>query len=275
MVLPVTEADRLKNNPNLTITSTPAPSVSFLALNFSRPYFKDKRVRQGLQWAIDRDAMVKSILSGEGRVVNSTIIGPDWMGIPDGLTEYKYDPNKAKQLLKDGGWDPSWKIQLKYTPGAKIDDAILPIIQQQFKDVGVNMELLTVAANSWNVVTDATPDKPADFDITLIGGGVFGEDPNVSAKYFETASFTPAGGNYGHYTNPQLDDLFKQGRATPDRAKRKQIYTQLAKILNEEVPWIYLWSPNSIHGLQKRLKGFKPPSYATHIVWNAEEWYVQ
>ncbi|MDQ2787802.1 MAG: ABC transporter substrate-binding protein, partial [Chloroflexota bacterium] len=193
---------------------------------------------------------------------------------PEGLNAYTYDPAKAKQLLKDGNWDPTWKISLKYTPGDKINDAILPIVQQQFKDVGVNMELVSITAGSFNIVGDATPQKAADFDISLIGGGVFREDPNVSAKYFETTSFSPAGGNYGHYSNPQIDALLVQGRATPDRAKRKQIYTQLATILNEELPWIYLWSPNSIHGLTKRLQGFKPPSYATHIVWNAEEWYV-
>ena len=94
------------------------------------------------------------------------------------------------------------------------------------------------------------------------------------AKYFETVSFTPAGANYGHYTNPKVDDLFKQGRAVVDKATRKTIYTQIAQILNDEVPWIYLWSPNSIHAYNKRLVGFKPPSYATHIVWNAEEWSV-
>lgn len=274
MVLPVTEVDRLKKNPSLTITTVPSPSISFFALNFDRPYFKDKRVRQALQYSLDREAMVKTILSGEAEIVNSTIIGPDWMGIPDGLNDYKYNPSKAKQLLKDGNWDPSWKVSLKYTPGDKINDAILPIVQQQFKDIGVNMDLVTIEAGSFNIVAGATPDKAADFDISLIGGGVFREDPNVSAKYFETTAFAPAGGNYGHYSNSQLDDLFKQGRATPDRTKRKQIYTQMAKILNEEVPWIYLWSPNSIHGLTKRLQGFKPPSYATHIVWNAEEWYV-
>lgn len=274
MVLPVTEVARLKKNTSLTITSVPSPSISFFAMNFDRPYFKDKRVRQALAYALDREAMVKSILSGEAQVVNSTIIGPDWMGIPEGLNDYKFNPSKAKQLLKDGNWDPSWKINLKYTPGDKITDAILPIVQQQFKDVGVNMQLLTIEAGSFNIVGGATPQKAADFDIAIIGGGVFREDPNVSAKYFETAAFSPAGGNYGHYSNPQLDTLFKQGRATTDRAKRKQVYTQIAKILNEEMPWIYLWSPNSISGLNKRLQGFKPPSYAYHIVWNAEEWSV-
>jgi peptide/nickel transport system substrate-binding protein len=59
-----------------------------------------------------------------------------------------------------------------------------------------------------------------------------------------------------------------------DKGQRKQIYTNAAKLLNEELPWVFLYSPNAISGYNKRLQNFKPPSYGTHQVWNAEEWYV-
>ncbi len=117
MQISVTEADRLRKNPNLTVVSVPSPSVSFLALNFDKPYFKDKRVRQAMAYAIDREGIVKEILKGEATVVNSTIIGPDWMGTPEGLNAYKYDPNKAKQLLKDANWNSAQKLALPYTTG--------------------------------------------------------------------------------------------------------------------------------------------------------------
>ena len=274
--IPPSEAARLKNNPNLTIVSVPAPSVSFMAINFGRDTLKDKRVRQAMMYAIDREGIVKEILKGEGTVVNSTIIGPEWMGTPEGLNAYKYDPTKAKQLLKDANWNSGTKLTLIYSMGSKINDAMLPIAQQQFKDVGLTIDLLLLDGTEYTkrVVTGATPTQTGDFDIAMVDGGVFRTDPNVSAKYFETVAFVPAGANYGHYSNTQLDDLFKQGRATPDKTQRKKIYTDLAKLLNEELPWIFLYSPNSIHGYNKRLQGFKPPSYATHAVWNAEEWSV-
>jgi peptide/nickel transport system substrate-binding protein len=276
MTVSVTEADRLRKNPSLTVVSVPSPSVSFLAYNLDRPYLKDKRVRQAMAYALDREGIVKEILKGEATVVNQTIIGPDWMGTPEGLNAYKYDPNKAKQLLKDANWDSGQHLVLPYSTGNKIDDALVPILQQQFKDVGITLDLQTVDGAELNrrTFTIATQQQAGDFDVRLIGGGVFRTDPNVSAKYMETIAFTPAGANYGHYSNPKVDDLFKQGRATTDRTQRKQIYTDLAKILNDELPWVYLWSPNSIHVYNKRLQGFKPPSYATHEVWNAEEWSV-
>jgi peptide/nickel transport system substrate-binding protein len=276
MTVSVTEADRLRKNPILTVVSVPSPSVSFLAFNLDRAFLKDKRVRQAFLYAIDREGIVKEILKGEATIVNSTVIGPDWMGTPEGLNVYKFDPNKAKQLLKDANWNSSQKVALPYTPGNKINDALIPVLQQQMKDVGVTLDLQTEDTPGLNrrVISAATATQAGDFDIDLVGGGVFRTDPNVSAKYFETIAFTPAGANYGHYSNPKVDDLFKQGRATTDRTQRKKIYTDLALILNDEIPWAYLWSPNSIHVYNKRLQGFKPPSYATHQVWNAEEWSV-
>ena len=158
MIVPVTEADRLRKNANLTVTSTPAPSVSFLALNMDRPFFKDKRVRQAMMYALDREAMAKEILKGEATVVNSTIIGPEWMGTPEGLNTYKYDVNKAKQLLKEANWDANQKVALMYTPGNKINDALVPIMQQLFKDAGIALELFITDGPEYTrrAVTGAT-----------------------------------------------------------------------------------------------------------------------
>ncbi len=137
------------------------------------------------------------------------------------------------------------------------------------KEVGINLELRVLESAEYLRKRNAS-----DFDIAFVGGGIFRQDPNVSGKYFETVNWVPTGANYSHYSNPKVNELFEAGRATTDLAQRKQIYTELATILNDEAPWIYLWSPSSIFAHSKRLVGFKPPSYATHNMWNAEEWTV-
>jgi ABC-type transport system substrate-binding protein len=267
--VPVTELDRLRKNPLLTVVSVPSPSITKLVPNLQKPAFQDKRVRQAMTYGIDRQNIVKQLLGGEARVVNTTIIGPDWMGTIPGLSDYAYNPDKAKQLLKETNWDASKKFGVAYIADPQTD-AYLAIVQQQLKDVGVNIDLQPSDTTEYTrrTVTDS------DFDLAIIAGGVYSQDPNVSAKYFESANFTPTGGNYSHYSNPKVDDLFKQGRTIADLTQRKQIYTQAAQIMNDDAPWILLWSPNSIFAYNKRLQGFKPPSYATHQVWNAEEWTV-
>ncbi|MDQ2786620.1 MAG: ABC transporter substrate-binding protein [Chloroflexota bacterium] len=268
--VPVQEIDRLKKNPTLTVVSVPSPSITKLVPNLQKPYFQDKRVRQAMTYALDRANIVKQLLGGEARVVNTTIIGPDWMGAIPGLNDYAYNPDKAKQLLKDANWDASRKFGVVYTSGDRQTDAYMAIVQQQLKDAGISIDLLPVDAVEYTrrTVTDS------DFEMAVVAGGVYAQDPNVSAKYFESANFTPTGGNYAHYSNPKVDALFSQGRTTGDQAQRKQIYTQVAQMLNDDAPWLLLWSPNSIFAYNTRLQGFKPPSYATHQVWNAEEWSI-
>ncbi|MCC7371484.1 MAG: ABC transporter substrate-binding protein [Chloroflexi bacterium] len=268
MIVPTSEMERLKKVSNVTVVSVPSPSIDFLAINVRKDYLKDKRVRQAMLYALDREAVVKAIYQGEAQVVNQTIIGPDWMGNLE-LNPYKFDPGKAKELLKAASWDSGRSLQAVYVPGTKERDAYMPIIQQQFKEVGITMEIIPAEATEYTRRRNA-----GEFDIGQIGGGIFRQDPNVSGKYMETSNFVPVGGNYGHYTNTRLDELFPAGRATTDQAQRKKIYTEAAQILNDDVPWIYLWSPNSIFAHSKKLVGFKPPSYATHNMWNADEWTV-
>ena len=268
MIVPTSELDRMKKVPTLTVVSVPSPSIDFLAVNMAKTYLQDKRVRQAMQYAIDRDSIIKAIYQGEAQLVNQTIIGPDWMGMPD-LNMYPFNPDKARQLLKDASWDGSHSLQILYTPGTKERDAYMPIVQQQFKEVGIGMDIVSADA-----VEVARRRNGGDFDLVQVGGGIFRQDPNVSGKYMETINWVPVGGNYGHYTNARLDELFPKGRSTADLNQRKQIYTEAATIMNDELPWIYLWSPNSIFAVNKRLVGFKPPSYATHDMWNADAWTV-
>lgn len=269
MNVPVSDAVRLKTLPAVTVVSVRSPSISQIAINNERPYFKDKRVRQAIYYAIDRKSIVGSIMGTEAEVINSPVIGPDWVGTPE-VNAYPYDVAKARQLLKDAGWNASQKVEMIYTAGNKDQDAYGPVIQQQLKEVGMDVSLrLVEGAELRQRYVDGT-----DFDLFLFGGGLYRAEPSLTGIYYYKKNFTPAGGNGTHYSNPALDTLLDQGVATSDLAQRKQIYAQVAKIVNEDAPTIFLWSPNSIYGLSKRLKAFRPPSYSGSILWNAEDWTV-
>jgi peptide/nickel transport system substrate-binding protein len=271
MTLPVSEAERVRGLPGAVVASVPSPSMSFLALNMERPYLQSKELRQAMIYAIDRQGILEQVYQGEGEVVNSPIFGPEWMGTPEGLNPYEYDPDKAKELLTSSGYDPGQVIQFMTIPGnSKEGDATVAIIQEQLRQVGFNIEILQVdVAESGRRFVQET-----DYDMNFGGGGVFRADPSVSGTYFLTRTFSPNGGNYSHYSNPQIDELYAQGQAVKEPEERKKIYTEIAKILNDELPWIYLWSPNSLYALTDNLQGFAPPSYIDNKLWNAETWSV-
>jgi peptide/nickel transport system substrate-binding protein len=275
MTLPVAEAERARGLSNVTVVAVPSPSMDFLAVNLNRPYLQNPGLRKAMMHAIDREGILASIWQGEGTVVNSPIFGPDWMGVPEGLDPYPYDPDLARQILADSGWDTSQTIEIMHRPVASGGssperDAAVVIMQQQLQEVGIKTEILQVDGTAVNTRYI----QENDFDLFYNAGGVFRADPNISGSYFLTRTFTPNGGNGSHYSNPTVDDLYAQGVATADQAERKRIYTEIAKILNEELPWIFLWSPNSLYAVSNRLQGFAAPSYVDNKFWNAETWTV-
>lgn len=269
--LAVEDIERVKGLPNATFISVKSPSMDFLAINMERDFLKDKRIHQAMLYAIDRQGILSQIYGGEGEIENSPIFGPEWMGIPEGLNTYDYDVDKAKALLEEAGWDGDKTIEILHTPGTnKERDTAIQIIQNQWSDAGLKAQIVQVDAAEGNRRTI----QASDFDVRTVGGGVFRADPGVSGTYMTTRTFTPAGGNYGHYSNPDVDKLYDQAQATGDQNERKQLYTQVAKILNDELPWIFLYSPNSLYGVSKRLVGFAAPSYIDNKLWNAETWSV-
>jgi peptide/nickel transport system substrate-binding protein len=270
MSLPVSEMERVQKLENVTVTTVQSPSMDFLAFNFEREHLQNKALRQAFMYAIDRESIVAQVLEGEGTVVNSPIFGPEWMGVPEGLNLYPFDPEKAKSLIAESGFDTGTAISIMTVPGVPEQETALAIMQEQLSQVGLNIEILQVDTTELN----RRYIQEADFDIFYNAGGVFRADPNISATYFLTTNFTPNGGNGSHYSNPQVDELYSQGTSEADEAKRKEIYTEVAKILNDEVPWVFLWNPNSIFAVSKRLTGFAPPSYSNNKFWNAETWSV-
>jgi peptide/nickel transport system substrate-binding protein len=208
---------------------------------------------------------------GNAIVRNSPIFGPEWMGVPEGLNEYAFDPEKAKSLVAESGWDTNRTVQMMYSPAGNTTFAnMVPIIQQQLGEIGIKIELLQADAAEINrkLITDH------DYEIYIGGGGVYGADPNVSSRYYLSNGFTPNGANSVWYANPKVDELYKKGREAKTQEERKPIYTELAKLLNEELPSIFLWSPNTNFAYSNRLQGFLPPSYVDNRLWNAEEWSV-
>ena len=258
------DGDRLQSNPELKIE--PAPGVGVFQIAINNEKVPDKRVRQAMMYGLDRESLLEVVELGQGRIVNSTVIGPDW-AVYDDLNEYAYDPARAKELLAEAGWDSSETLRLTWSQGFQAIELAAPVFQQQMAEVGITIELqpLESAAYLQAVVTEP------DFDLAWFGGGSYGMDPDVSSAYYLCANFTPAGGNTTHYCNAELDELFLAGRETPVVEERAEIYHDVARILNEDVPTVFLWANNLIWGMSAKLEGVRPGPNQ-YIWWNIQDW---
>jgi peptide/nickel transport system substrate-binding protein len=206
------------------------------------------------------------VLQGQGRLVNQSIIGPEWAQYDD-LNPYEFDPERASELLAEAEWDPSRTVDLIWEQGVQAIELAAPVFQQQMQEIGVQVTLtpLDEAAFEQRVLEEI------DFDLAWFGGGAYGLDPDVSSTYYACANWTPNGGNTTHYCNEELDELFVAGRGTSDVEERSEIYHEAARILNEDVPTIFWWSENMIWGINKNVQGVVPGPN-TDIHWNIHEW---
>ncbi|MCO5221181.1 MAG: ABC transporter substrate-binding protein [Thermomicrobiales bacterium] len=223
------EAARLEGNETVTVISTQGVGVFQTAVNNER--FPDKRLRQAMMYGTDRNALLEAVLLGQGELVFSTVIGPEW-AVFDDLNTYDFDPEKARALLEEMAWDSEQSIELTWSKGSQTVELAAPVFQQQMADIGIKIELAPFESAAY---VDKVVNDP-DFDMAWFGGGSYRLDPDVSSNYYMTVNWTPNGGNTTHYSNEELDQLFLDGRATSDIDTRREIYHQVALILNEDVP---------------------------------------
>jgi peptide/nickel transport system substrate-binding protein len=281
LAVSIPDMEIVEANPNLTLSAEPSIQLRTLVPNLSRPAFADKRVRQAMHYALDREGLASELYRGYANVINSPFFAWEWEdGQAPVPNAYPYDPDVARSLLADAGWSSDqFQIQMHYIPGNPFDDSLVNIIQQQYADVGINYDLVQVDVTEYTnrIVSGAPADGSAtgDFDLLLLTGGVMGAEPNITARYFDTASKVPFGANYAHFSNARVDELYIQGRATTDIESRKAIYQEIASILNDEAVWIYLFQLYAIYGVNNRLKGFTPPGHPGRVISSAHNWWVE
>src|SRR5579875_3772684 len=241
------------------------------------PLFQDKAVRQALLYAIDREAIVKTIYFGLAEVAIGTMPVISWAYDPNAITnKYPYDLNKAKQLLDQAGWKAGSDgirakdgKKLSFTlwtySGSDTVQSMATVFQQEWKQIGVQM---TPQFQEWNSFLTRI-ENTHDFDIALLGFS-WGVDPDQSTMW-ACASYS-GGFNMNKYCNPQVDTLLNDALGTTDKAKRKQYYTQMQNILEDDLPNVVVLFSKAVGGVNKRVHNFFPNAVNTQF--NSEQWWV-
>ena len=242
-----------------------------------KPYLADKRFRQALSYALDRLALVQVVVGGEGAPIYSPMIGPDWAINPN-LNKYDVNLDKAKSLMKDAGiafdaqgnaLSDNKPIALVYLAGTSEDARKLgEAIQQQLIKIGIRVDIKLVPNE---VFQQAAID--GEGDLIRSAGARFGADPSVSALYY-TCKAGWAELVMG-YCNAKFDDLITKGNAVSKSEDRQKSYWDASAILNDELPSVFLFTPNVFVGVNKGLSGVKPIVDPNYLTWNIQDWAVQ
>lgn len=268
--LPAAEVAPTKDDGKITVAQAPGPGVMTLHTALKNGKLADKRVRQAILHAIDRESIVEKVLSGQGEVTDTALFAPDWVLPPD-MVNYGYDPEKAKKLLAEAGWKAETKVRLDINPGQADRDAVMNIVQGQLQAVGINAEVNPLQPAQ---VADVVKKNEFDLMITMLNQIPQIEPAAINVRV-RCDQVAPAGVNITGYCNEKLDALLDEGMATTDQAKREESYQEANRIINDEVPILPLYVPTANYGVTKRISGFDPTVHPALALIVAEQWTIQ
>jgi peptide/nickel transport system substrate-binding protein len=296
MDLTPTQYTRQTDTPEFTKNFNKYKYLSFgytyLGFNLLDPKFKDVKVRQAIAYAINKDEIIDGVLLGLGKPANGPY-KPGMWAYNELVTPYPYDPEKARQLLAEAGWQPKEssekscffsacseekKDNTLYKDGQPFEFTIITnqgndnrkqtslILQQRLKDVGIRVKVQTI---EWAAFLKEFLDKKK-FEAVVMGWTV-PIDPDLHNVWH--SSMTREGElNFISYGNEEVDRLIDQGRFTFDREARKKAYDRIQEILKEEVPYVFLYYPDALPIVASRIQGIKPAPAG--IGYNFIKWYV-
>jgi peptide/nickel transport system substrate-binding protein len=251
-------------------------SYTYLGYNLEDQRFADRRVRQALTHAINKEEIVDGVLLGLGQKATGPYKPGTWFSNPN-VPRFDYNPEKAKALLAEAGWRPNsggilekdgkpFEFTILTNQGNDLRVRTAEIIQRRLRDVGIVVKIRTV---EWAAFLKEFIDK-GRFEAVLLGWTT-GQDPDAF-DIWHSSKTKPGELNFIHYNNPEVDRLLEEGRHTFDREKRRQAYFRFQEILAEDQPYTFLFVPDALPAVHKRFRGIKPAPAG--INYNFPKWYV-
>ncbi|EKP95326.1 ABC transporter substrate-binding protein [Thermaerobacter subterraneus] len=235
---PTSDIPALQKNSKVKVLLAPSDRTIFVAINTQHPALKDKRVRQALNYAVNKEEIIENVLFGAADVMDAPMAKPLLGYCQTG--PYPYDPEKAKQLLQEAGVT---NLELKFvTPtGRYLQDyqaaqAIANFLQQ----AGVKTTLSTMDWPTYTATVQVPPEQ-ATVQLHILGWAPTFMDAQQQMLQFTKDNHPPKGLASSYYTNPRVEELVAQANREVDQAKREQLYCEAAKIIWEDAPWIFLW----------------------------------
>ena len=276
--------DDVGKTASLTAYRFKSLSYNYIAWNShaaKAPWLANKDVRQALWYGIDVDAIVKKLLFGYGTKALAHTPPVSWAYDGSGLTDYKLDPAKSKALLEKAGakmgtdgiyrWTDGspMKMRIETNQGNNTRETILSVAQEQYKAIGIQIDPLL---ESFNQLLDRT--KPGtDWEGNILGWSL-GADPDPFSIWDSSQTGKDQFNNV-FYNSPAADAALKANREGPDcsKAARKTATHTLDVNLNQDAPYTFLFSGDTLGYSQKTLQNFKAFTFSRE--WNIEQWWLK
>lgn len=237
---PVSDIPALQKNPNVKVLLAPSDRLIFVELNTTRPPTNNKKVRQAINYAINKEEIIKNVLLGAADIADSptdkSLFGYCKTG------PYPYDPEKAKALLKEAGIASGTKLRFVAPTGRYVQDfPAAQAIAGFLKDVGLEAQPTTADWPSYTAEY-RKPQAENTLNMVFLGWAATYPDEAHTMQQFSKDEHPPKGSAPSFYTDPKVEEMIRAALAETDPQKRENMYCQLNKIVWDDAPWLFLWT---------------------------------
>ncbi|MFH1282325.1 MAG: peptide-binding protein [bacterium] len=249
----------------------------YMGFNLLKPLFKDKMIRKAIAYAVNKDEIIEGVLLGIGQPATGPFPPSSW-AYNNNVKSLPYDPDKAKEILKQLGWSDTdsdgwldkngarFEFELITNQGNKVRGLITEIIQSHLKKIGIKVNIKII---EWSSFIHNFVNKKI-FDAIVLGWST-ALDPDQYALW-HSSQMSEGKYNFVSFSNKEIDYLLEKGRRTFDLDKRKKIYHRIHEIIADEQPYIFLYYPDSLPVVHKRFRGVEVAPIG--IGWNFRKWWV-
>ena len=276
MIAPPAELGTIETFNHARISNTLALRYDYIGWNLQNPLFQDVKVRQALTHAIDRQEIVDTIMEGNATVAHAPVSPLSW-AYNDNVPKFDFDPEKAKQMLAEAGWEPGADGILQ-KDGKKFSFTVLSndgnvvrrdigiIMQQYLGNIGIEVKAEQM---EWGAFLDKINPPNYDFDAVVLAWGL-GLDPDPSAIWHSKEIAN--GLNNISYSNPTVDEISDTNTQILDQAERAAALAKVWEILAEEQPYTYMYYPQQFLALNKKIEGFT--HHPRSNMYRVNEWWI-
>ncbi|WP_128893958.1 peptide-binding protein [Longirhabdus pacifica] len=252
-------------------------NYTYVGYNQLDERFQDKRVRQAFTHAINREEIVEFILNGRGEVAHVPESPLSWAYNPD-VPTFEYDVEKAKELLKEAGWEDTdgdgiidkdgkkMSFEIKTNQGNKAREEIAVVLQEQFKEIGVEAKPNIV---EWSAFIEAVTAPKWEYEVLILGWqlSTFPDQYDIfhSSQQEEGLNFT-------WYSNPEVDTLLEEAKQILDQDAYKEAYGDIYKGIAEDQPYTFLYYPISNKAIPDNLQNYT--FHGTNDFYKIETWWL-
>ncbi|WP_409159404.1 glutathione ABC transporter substrate-binding protein GsiB [Pectobacterium sp. B2J-2] len=253
--IPFEQAKVLEKNDKLALVASPSILHRYISMNVTQKPFDNPKVRQALNYAINKEALIKVAFSGYATPAEGPL--PDSIDYSVKYQPWPYDPAKARELLKEAGYPGGFTTTLWSSHNHSTAQKVLQFTQQQLAQVGVKVQVTAMDAGQRAAEVEGKGVKETGVRLFYTGWSAStGEADWALSPLFATASWPPAQFNTAFYSNPQVDADLANALKTTDRTEKQKLYQDAQDKIWADAPWIFLATERLVSANSKKLTGF-------------------